>query len=83
MLETQERIGLALYLYYNRDSRKFLKYGDIVYHSRRMRYLLLYVNKDKASEIVSELKKNKSIKTIKYSHLDEIDQNFVGNLLRE
>lgn len=82
MLELEERIGLIIYLYYNRDSKKVMNYGDVIYHSRKMRYLIMYVNKSRAANIVSELKKNKVIKAVKYSQLDNIDQNFVGNLVR-
>lgn len=82
MLELEERIGLIIYLYYNRDSKKVMNYGDVIYHSRKMRYLIMYVNKSRAANIVSELKKNKIIKAVKYSQLDNIDQNFVGNLVR-
>lgn len=82
MLELEERIGLIIYLYYNRDSKKVMNYGDVIYHSRKMRYLIMYVNKSRAADIVSELKKNKVIKAVKYSQLDNIDQNFVGNLVR-
>lgn len=82
MLELGERIGLIIYLYYNRDSKKVMNYGDVIYHSRKMRYLIMYVNKSRAANIVSELKKNKIIKAVKYSQLDNIDQNFVGNLVR-
>ena len=48
MFEKNERVGLAVYLYYNRDARKLSKYGDIIYHSRRFRYLVLYLDKSKA-----------------------------------
>lgn len=82
MLELEERIGLIIYLYYNRDSKKVMNYGDVIYHSRKMRYLIMYVNKSRAADTVSELKKNKVIKAVKYSQLDNIDQNFVGNLVR-
>ncbi len=35
MFQKQERIGLVIYLYYNRDARKLLKFGDLYYHSKR------------------------------------------------
>lgn len=34
MFEKQERQGIIVYLYYNRDARKLNKYGDVLYHSR-------------------------------------------------
>ncbi|HEO7041703.1 TPA: DUF2129 domain-containing protein, partial [Streptococcus agalactiae] len=42
-MNKQERLGMSVYLYYNRDARKLCKYGDVHYHSRRLRYLVIYV----------------------------------------
>ena len=39
MFEKQERQGIIVYLYYNRDARKLNKYGDVLYHSRKF-YML-------------------------------------------
>ena len=36
MFEKTERQGIIVYLYYNRDARKLAKYGDVLYHSRKM-----------------------------------------------
>lgn len=80
MFEKQARIGLVLYLYYNRDVKKFLKYGDVVYHSKKMRYLLIYVDKEQSDEIMKALKEHKDIKAVKFSYLEQIDQQFVGSL---
>ena len=32
-----KRQGIIVYLYYNRDLRKIAKFGDVVYHSYKMR----------------------------------------------
>ena len=37
-----KRQGIIVYLYYNRDLRKIAKFGDVVYHSFKMRYVHLY-----------------------------------------
>jgi len=42
-----KRQGIIVYLYYNRDLRKIAKFGDVVYHSYKMRYVHLYVDEDK------------------------------------
>ncbi|MDU4790790.1 MAG: DUF2129 domain-containing protein, partial [Streptococcus sp.] len=39
-----KRQGIIVYLYYNRDLRKITKFGDVVYHSYKMRYVHLYVD---------------------------------------
>ncbi|MFC3931796.1 DUF2129 domain-containing protein [Streptococcus dentapri] len=83
MFTKQERTGIAVYLYYNRDARKLNRYGDMIYHSRRLRYVCLYVDKDKLSDTIDNLKKLKFVKRFSVSPLDEIDQDFVGSLYRK
>lgn len=59
MFTKEERIGLIIYLYYNRDVKKLEDVGDIVYHSKKHRYLQLYVNKDHADELKKTFVKRK------------------------
>lgn len=81
--EKQERVSLTVYLHYNRDARKLNQYGDIIYHSRRLRYLLLYVNQEKVDSLIASLKKEKFVKKVIPSRLKELDTNFVGILWRQ
>ncbi|WP_165211696.1 YlbG family protein [Streptococcus tangpeifui] len=83
MFEKQERLGIIVYLYYNRDARKLNRYGDMIYHSRRFRYVHLYLDADKLEETLEILKKLKFVKRVRQSHFDEIDRDFVGSLYRE
>ena len=83
MLEKTSRVGLVVYLYYNRDARKVSKYGDVHYHSRRFRYLLLYLEQEKIDETIKELSGQKFVKDVVPSYLLEVDTHFVGNLHRE
>ena len=80
MFEKQERQGIIVYLYYNRDARKLNKYGDVLYHSRKFHYQVLYVNKEEAADIVEEISALKFVKAVSLSEIDNIDQDFVGNL---
>lgn len=82
-MDKKDRIGVAVYLYYNRDARKVSKFGDVYYHSRRLRYLVLYVDVVDLDEVVGYLEKQKFVKDIKVSSYKAIDQNFVGNLHQE
>ena len=43
-----KRQGIIVYLYYNRDLRKIAKFGDVVYHSFKMRYVHLYVDETRS-----------------------------------
>ena len=80
MFEKQERQGIIVYLYYNRDARKLNKYGDVLYYSRKLHYQVLYVNKEEAADIVEEISALKFVKAVSLSEIDNIDQDFVGNL---
>ena len=76
MINNPKRKSLAVYLYYNRDVRKLQKYGDILYHSRRMRYVILYLDTILYEDTIAELEKLKFVKQ------DDLDRDFVGNLSR-
>ncbi|HFI0039608.1 TPA: DUF2129 domain-containing protein [Streptococcus suis] len=83
MFEKQPRTCLTIYLHYNRDARKLSQYGDLIYHSKRLRYVSVYINQDQQEEITAKLKKEKFVKKVVPSYMKEIDQNFVGSLWRE
>ena len=62
MFEKVKRSGLIIYLYYNRDAKKLQDYGDITYHSKKHRYLQLYVPTQEMEQLVGRLGKEKFIK---------------------
>jgi len=70
-----KRQGIIVYLYYNRDLRKITKFGDVVYHSYKMRYVHLYVDEDKVDGM-------KAVKKVLPSYYSDIDMDFVGSLER-
>lgn len=79
-MEIVERIGLYVYLYYNRDARKLNKYGDFHYQSKSYRYVLFYVDKVTSQALAEEIEHLKFVKEVRLSELDNIDRHFVGNL---
>ena len=83
MFEKENRSGLIVYLYYNRDAKKLANYGDICYHSKKHRYLQLYVPTEEVAELVERLEKEKFIKKVRVCHIQELETPFVGNLYRK
>ncbi|HFI0043232.1 TPA: DUF2129 domain-containing protein [Streptococcus suis] len=83
MFEKQPRTCLTIYLHYNRDARKLSQYGDLIYHSKRLRYVSVYINQDQQEEIMAKLKKEKFVKKVVPSYIKDINQDFVGSLWRE
>ena len=82
MFEKVNRSGLIIYLYYNRDAKKLQEYGDICYHSKKHRYLQLYVPTVELDDLVERLGKERYIKKIRRCHIQELETPFVGNLYR-
>ena len=82
MFEKINRSGLIIYLYYNRDAKKLQEYGDICYHSKKHRYLQLYVPTEELDDLVERLGKERFIKKIRRCHIQELETPFVGNLYR-
>ena len=82
MFEKTNRSGLIIHLYYNRDAKKIQEYGDICYHSKKHRYLQLYVPTEELDELVERLGKERYIKKIRRCHIQELETPFVGNLYR-
>ena len=82
MFEKTNRSGLIIYLYYNRDAKKIQEYGDICYHSKKYRYLQLYVPTEELDDLVERLGKERYIKKIRRCHIQELETPFVGNLYR-
>ena len=82
MFEKTNRSGLIIYLYYNRDAKKIQEYGDICYHSKKHRYLQLYVPTEDLDDLVERLGKERYIKKIRRCHIQELETPFVGNLYR-
>ena len=82
MFEKTNRSGLIIYLYYNRDAKKIQEYGDICYHSKKHRYLQLYVPTEELDDLVERLGRERYIKKIRRCHIQELVTPFVGNLYR-
>ena len=77
MFEKTNRSGLIIYLYYNRDAKKIQEYGDICYHSKKHRYLQLYVPTEELDDLVERLGKERYIKKIRRCHIQEIGRAHV------
>ena len=83
MFQKENRSGLIIYLYYNRDAKKLQAIGDVIYHSKKMRYVQVYVDSSQVLEIVQQLKKERFVKKVQICHIQELDRDFVGSLHRQ
>ncbi|MCF6094214.1 DUF2129 domain-containing protein [Microaerobacter geothermalis] len=67
-----KRIGLAVWVNHAKSARLLKKYGNIHYISRRMKYVIIYVDADKADQVVVQLEKLNFVSKVERSHRHEI-----------
>lgn len=77
-LTVQPTTGLIVYLHSIRHSRNLKSYGRLYYVSKRMRYGLIYVNKDDEEEITKKLASQSWVKQVVPSNLNELVQEVEG-----
>lgn len=63
----KERRGLAVWVYTLKQVKVLRHYGTIHYASRKMKYVVLYVDADVLSETVEKLKKLRFVKRVSVS----------------
>lgn len=80
MLEREERTALIVYLYYNRDAKKLAQLGDVLYQSKKHRYVQLYVFSCELEEVMERLSTEKYVKKIQPCLLKDLGTDFVGTL---
>jgi uncharacterized protein YlbG (UPF0298 family) len=72
--EIPSRTSLIVYLRnVNNDQFKLRRFGDIVYFSKKLHYLILYVNKGEAEETADKLRTFSFVKKVEFSQNDALD----------
>lgn len=75
-LEITKRQGLIVYLHHLRQSRQLKKYGDVYYISRRMKYVVLYVDQADAPALVEKISKLRFVKGVSLSECENLATEF-------
>ena len=71
-----QRQSIIVWLYSTKNIRQLRKYGFVHYVSQRMKYAILYVNKEETTKILQELQGLFFVREVELSHRDEIDMTF-------
>ncbi|KRL01386.1 YlbG family protein [Liquorilactobacillus capillatus] len=71
-----ERQSVIVYLYHLKNSKQLRRYGTIHYVSRRMKYVVLYIDRSTISETVKKLKGMRFVKRVLMSPRPNIKINF-------
>ncbi len=66
--EMTARQGVIVYLYRLRQSRQLRKFGQIEYVSKRMKYVVLYMNQDQIKQNIAKIKKMRNVRKVQLSY---------------
>lgn len=75
-----ERVALSIWVQSNRHVNKLKQFGKLEYVSKKMHYVVLYIDLEKKEEILKQINKLHFVKKIEESHRPEISMNFQESL---
>jgi uncharacterized protein YlbG (UPF0298 family) len=71
-----ERTGYIIWVSDLKAARNLDKYGSVHYLSRRMHYVVMYVNSDRAEDIMKNVRKLSYVRKIERSYRNEIKTEY-------
>lgn len=74
--EWDSKTGAVVWLYSNRHVNKLKRFGDIHYVSRKMDYVVLYIEIEKKEEILKKISEFHFVKKVEESFLQEMSMDF-------
>lgn len=77
MYKKVERQALYVWVYSLKWRKKLQRYGTVYYTSPKMKYIMLYVNSNRAAEVKRELMSKNYVKRVSLAHRKELDEHYV------
>lgn len=71
-----ERTGYIIWVSDVKAARNLEKYGSVHYISRRMQYVVMYVNAERADETVKNIRRLSYVRKIERSYRNEIKTEY-------
>lgn len=72
----ERRFGLAVWVKNTKAARQLRRYGNVHYVSRRLNYVIVYVNADEVDEIMARIQRLDFVTRIERSHRHEIPTEY-------
>ena len=74
--EMKKRQSVSVFISHLRQSKQLRRFGDIIYVSRRMKYVVIYMDQDQVTSNVQRLKQLGFVKKVVVSPRNQINMNF-------
>lgn len=75
-----ERTGYIIWVSDVKAARNLEKYGSVHYISRRMQYVVMYVNAERAEETVKNIRRLSYVRKIERSYRNEIKTEYSSDV---
>ncbi|MHC9532823.1 YlbG family protein [Dellaglioa sp. L3N] len=75
-LVIQKRQGVIVFLYHMKQIKQLKRFGIIQYISKKMKYVVIYMNQEDLPETVKKIQNLKFVKKTEVSHRPDIDMDF-------
>lgn len=75
IVEINQRQEIVVWVHSLRQVRQLRRYGSVLYTSRQMKYVLLYVNATDAPDLMDKISKLRFVRSVELSHRNELDPN--------
>ncbi|RUT36264.1 DUF2129 domain-containing protein [Paenibacillus zeisoli] len=76
----QERTGYIIWVSDMKAARNLDKYGSVHYLSKRMHYVVMYVNAERAEDIMKNVRKLSYVRKIERSYRNEIKTEYTKDV---
>jgi uncharacterized protein YlbG (UPF0298 family) len=80
--EIKQRQSIIVYLQHLKQSKQLRKYGSIQYVSRKMKYAVLYLDKEDVAQTVAKLEQLRFVKQVLLSPRAELREKYTAELYR-
>ena len=78
--ELQKRRGVVVKVYSLRQIKNLRRFGFIHYVSRKMKYVMMYVNEEKIEEAVEKISRLHFVREVEISYRPDIEMNFAEKI---
>lgn len=75
-----DRSGIIIWINDLKSAKHFDRYGTVHYVSRRMHYVVLYVNSDRLDDTIRHLQRLPYVKKVELSYRNEIKTEYSKNV---
>ncbi|MCF6514885.1 DUF2129 domain-containing protein [Lactobacillus sp. S2-2] len=77
MSNLDDRVSLIVYLYNLKQNRNLKKFGNIVYISKKMKYIVIYLDNKDIDEKISDISKVKGVRRVIKSPMASLARQFL------